>query len=307
MTTKPYLLKVHASLQGNEYTLRPTNYRDKFKKMKFPIGRDDMMNLLQKIGATDNGTEPRSTMNITYEEMMNQVENGKGTFINVWSTQYPKEECTAIEKSFQELVLTKDQFIEGKIFEAGARFRIKEYNKDYYYVYVDMQLPEIIEVMNTLHRVIPEEVVYDNGEEDSGIIHDYHITSFYGLKEDILTSLNKFFYEEIPFIDISLQDISYFETEDYDVAKIGIKSKALQKIFDFIKQFDNEWSYPIYQPHMTIAYLKKNSFRYEEMFNKLTNGLYIEIDSLKYKDRYSDIYNLYTKRSPINNQFNKSE
>jgi hypothetical protein len=125
-SSKPYLVQVKASLQGDQYVMQPMNYKDRFRKHKLPIGREDMKNLLSKIGATDNATIPKSAMNQTYDEMMDDIEAGKGALINIWSSKYPMEDYIAVEQSFQELTLSKDKVIEGELFKKGTRFRIKQ-------------------------------------------------------------------------------------------------------------------------------------------------------------------------------------
>lgn len=125
-TNKPYLVSVKISNNGSNYSMTPMNYKDRFRKHKMYIGWDDMKNLLQKIGVTDNVTKPKSVMNQTYDEMMDGIDSGEQTTINVWSTKYPMEEYMATEESFQEITLNRDYIIEGDIVSKGTTVKIKE-------------------------------------------------------------------------------------------------------------------------------------------------------------------------------------
>ena len=185
-----------------------------------------------------------------------------------------------IDLNFRENIITlsRDRVIEGILVDKGSV--LKEYDNSYYYVYVDMLealKKDEIKAIKDMQSKIPKDIIYN--EEGFGIEDKYHITSFYGLKENIEKDLSEF-VANIPSIDIKIKDISYFDnSEDYSVAKYDIESKALQDIFKFIKDYDNDWEYPDYNPHMTISYILPKS-RIEN--NDDLIGKTMEIDTLKY-------------------------
>ena len=61
-------------------------------------------------------------------------------------------------------------------------------------------------------------------------------------------------------IEITCKNISYFETEDYDVVKFDVESKDMTKLNKIMTDnFDYTTDYPDYHPHITIGYVKKGS------------------------------------------------
>ena len=59
-------------------------------------------------------------------------------------------------------------------------------------------------------------------------------------------------------IMIEIENIDTFENEDFDVVKFNVKkTEQLQRIFDALSELPNENTFPDYNPHMTIGYVKK--------------------------------------------------
>lgn len=88
--------------------------------------------------------------------------------------------------------------------------------------------------------------------------HQTHITILYGL----LTRKSKQIFDSIPnkSIRYKIKGLSLFENEDKDVLKFTIESDDLNKLNKKIRNnFENENSYPDYNAHMTIAYLKSGT------------------------------------------------
>jgi 2'-5' RNA ligase len=62
------------------------------------------------------------------------------------------------------------------------------------------------------------------------------------------------------YIQVDFINLSIFEADDYDVLKFGCESKALDALHKATKHyFDNNWKWPEYSPHVTIAYVKKGT------------------------------------------------
>lgn len=111
-------------------------------------------------------------------------------------------------------------------------------------------------------------------EEHDGLQTDTHVTVLYGLHsnsiEDVKPVLKKF----KPF-ELELTTISKFEAPNFDVLKIGVKSSKLHEMNKELKKLPYTSKFPIYVPHCTIAYVKKDSC------NKLIGNK--EFDGLKCK------------------------
>ncbi len=59
-------------------------------------------------------------------------------------------------------------------------------------------------------------------------------------------------------INITVKNITHFETPDYDVVKFDVESEQMSKLNKLMTDnFDYTNDYPDYHPHMTVAYVKK--------------------------------------------------
>ena len=103
---------------------------------------------------------------------------------------------------------------------------------------------------------IPDSDLYDE-EPGFGRESNVHITVKFGLHTDspeevekVVTGFGRF--------KVKLGEISQFEGEKYDVLKIDVESARLHElnglIADSVECTD---TFPVYKPHMTIAYVKK--------------------------------------------------
>lgn len=118
---------------------------------------------------------------------------------------------------------------------------------------VDMSIPQWDEI---LKYIKPEDLYTE--ERGYGLEKDPHATVLYGFhddvkSEDVLDLLNE------P-VEITLKKISIFENEDkpYDVVKFELESKGLEELNSLMRdKFDYTNDYPDYNPHCTIAYVKK--------------------------------------------------
>ena len=92
---------------------------------------------------------------------------------------------------------------------------------------------------------------------EKGIEIEPHVTILYGFADTIdldnlLTKVRGF-----PNITVDLQSISVFENDAFDVVKFDIINDSLTELNDIVKEYEHENEYPVYHPHMTIAYVKK--------------------------------------------------
>ena len=103
---------------------------------------------------------------------------------------------------------------------------------------------------------IPDSVLCK--EEGSGRESDTHITVIYGVCDNSEESI-KDIAKNYKSIKVKLGKVTYFKNSpDFDVVKIEIISKDLKKIHENIKRKLNvKETHDKYQPHCTIAYVKK--------------------------------------------------
>ena len=116
------------------------------------------------------------------------------------------------------------------------------------------------EVIEWGKKNIKEEDVYTDPEDPSLGREDHiHITVKYGLHSSDPACVSDLI-KDFGSFDVKFDKVSKFESENYDVIKIAIKSDKLRKLNKLIS--DNTQvtdKYPQYNPHATIAYVKKGS------------------------------------------------
>lgn len=106
---------------------------------------------------------------------------------------------------------------------------------------------------------IDDEDVYDNEKGEFGKEEEPHITILYGLHSEvpfknIKEITDKFDKDEVTF---EVKGVDYFDSPDYDVLKLNIESEDLNKLNSEACNHPYTNEYNEYNPHMTIAYLKK--------------------------------------------------
>lgn len=135
----------------------------------------------------------------------------------------------------------------------------QKFNEDYYYLALYLTGKNKEDFLE-LQDLIKDEDIYT--EDTFGREEKPHVTVFYGLKEDKKIEIQDYM-KTLPPAKIKLGEISYFrnDNKNYDVMIVEIIdiNKSLFKVHDHIKNnYRNDWSYPEYAPHATIAYVKKD-------------------------------------------------
>lgn len=132
----------------------------------------------------------------------------------------------------------------------------KNTNREYAFLMVDYETPSIIK---DLQKKIPSRELYtEEDNEDYGLEKQSHVTLVPCLDNDIDIDKLKSYLKPIDEYDIVLTDISKFECEEFDVLKCAVKSKALKDTNkEIVDNFETHSEYKDYNPHMTIAYMKK--------------------------------------------------
>jgi 2'-5' RNA ligase len=111
-----------------------------------------------------------------------------------------------------------------------------------------------------LTQINEDDLYLEEGENIYGYEYEPHVTLVYGFHKDIdHKSLIEDMSNLSP-VDIEMLKVSCFENEKFDVLKIDVNPKPLQKYRDyFLKKYDNTQKFDGYNPHITIAYLKKGT------------------------------------------------
>jgi hypothetical protein len=107
---------------------------------------------------------------------------------------------------------------------------------------------------------VPGNKLYVEGDNSKGREDDIHVTVLYGITDDSPIRTAKIIGEIKPF-EVRLGLINAFkDKKEYDVLKIEVESGDLEKLYyNLVKKIKNESTFPTYNPHVTIAYVKKDS------------------------------------------------
>lgn len=89
-----------------------------------------------------------------------------------------------------------------------------------------------------------------------GLEDEPHVTLLYGFYEEVDPKQVQDTVQKFTFNPTRLNNVSLFKNETYEVLKLEAKSPSLYKCNKELKKFPHTSSYPTYNPHMTIAYLK---------------------------------------------------
>lgn len=134
--------------------------------------------------------------------------------------------------------------------------------------------------MKFLQKNIKLQDIYNDKTNNFGLESNYHITILYGLKNEKDYAAIKKYFNEQPEIKVLIGDLSLFENQDkpYDVLKFNIISKDLVRHNTYIKEnFDCNITFSNYQPHLTVAYLKKGQGKkYLNFDSDLTDEVFTE-------------------------------
>jgi hypothetical protein len=124
---------------------------------------------------------------------------------------------------------------------------------------------------------IKDEDLHEKGRED-----DPHITVLYGIHSPDAVGVIGDILREQKHIPATLRKTSVFSEEgkDYDVVKLDVDSPELHRLRDKISAAcDNTQTYPNYQPHVTLAYVKKgNGSKYANLLD--LEGEKIDLNNL---------------------------
>jgi len=188
-------------------------------------------------------------------------------------------------KSSGPLVLLKYNSKEHK-YELADGVRVNnsktaKLGETYSYASTQVDLPSYLadEVMSWGKENIPKEDLEGIGLED-----EIHATIFYGIKSDDPGQVRKILRHFRPF-EIRLGLITHFDTPDNDVLKISVESPVLESMhYLFEHELENDNTFPTFQPHVTIAYLKKGMAK-KYIGNDYFRGLTFSVDNIIFSSK----------------------
>jgi len=129
-----------------------------------------------------------------------------------------------------------------------------------------------VEGWEDLKLLVNPEDVYVGDMEFGGIQDDPHVTVLYGYHDDVkpgdvMTASDDVLPGDI---ELELNTLSVFENDEYDVIKFEVVSKELTDLNTKMRsKFNHTSTHPGYNPHVTLAYVKKGmGKKYEKVFQE---------------------------------------
>jgi 2'-5' RNA ligase len=114
-----------------------------------------------------------------------------------------------------------------------------------------------------LISTIREEDVYLPEDPSHGVETNPHVTILYGLHPGVTVEQVKAVFANFHGeIHVEVDGVGIFENDDFDVVKLNVvPDGSLQELHDKLKEFPNSDQYPVYHPHITLAYVNKGMGR----------------------------------------------
>jgi 2'-5' RNA ligase len=167
--------------------------------------------------------------------------------------------------------------------------KLVEGRYDYGCVMANIDEDDSRKIIDFNYKTINEDILYTEESDSSfGREQHPHVTIKYGLvKSYTEEQIKKLLHQVTPF-NIQVRGISIFENDKFDVVKFDVESPELRKINEIFSNLPNHDEYPTYNPHMTIAYVKKGmGNRFVKSPGKFAK---IPVRSIVYSDRGNRSY-----------------
>jgi 2'-5' RNA ligase len=130
------------------------------------------------------------------------------------------------------------------------------------------------------NKLIADKILYKEGDE-FGRESECHCTIKYGFKPDLTREEVEELIKGLSVFELTLDSISEFkngEKKGFDVVKFDVKSDLMKKLNKEASEFPNHDEHPDYHAHMTIAYVKPDTFGKE----KKDLGIKVKVDKIVY-------------------------
>jgi 2'-5' RNA ligase len=139
---------------------------------------------------------------------------------------------------------------------------------------------------NKIVTQIDEEDLYlEKADNIFGYEVEPHVTILYGLHEDVDHDKVVSDIESFKPITIKLQGVDSFEGDGYDTLKIKVDRRELLSYRNVLLKHKNTQTFPEYNAHITVAYLKKGAAK--KYYNKSIN-FELYCDEVKYSSPNRD-------------------
>jgi len=120
------------------------------------------------------------------------------------------------------------------------------------YITIKFDIPEWNEYIS--NYILNEDL------HEKGLEKNVHITLLYGINNEVELDEVKKYLLPLQNLKVEFDKIDIFENDDFDVVKFEVSCKELNKInSDLRNNLSYKNKYDKYEPHATIAYVKKGT------------------------------------------------
>lgn len=128
------------------------------------------------------------------------------------------------------------------------------------FLMVEYQMPEAI--LELQRQIDPQDLFVSQRGFSYGLETEPHVTVAPCLRNNVKPDNLKKFLQPLEKYRLELVNLEVFENEDFDVLHFVVKSDALRSTYNgFAENYKVGGKYPDYNPHITVAYLKKGKGR----------------------------------------------
>lgn len=207
-----------------------------------------------------------------YELSFDNDLNEQGNFEKYQSllkVQHPTFPSDIYDKADRQIMNNKTYFNRGNVSKynnilTNDRSKVLKEKSDNKHEFGCLMLEVPFENWQKVLSKISKEDLYEEEDDDSyGLETEPHVTVLYGLHEEVdeekLINFVKEFCKSSP-IEIQISKIGVFKNSKFEVLKLDVESitlKALNKALS--ENFPYTSKFPTYEPHITLAYLKKGT------------------------------------------------
>lgn len=122
------------------------------------------------------------------------------------------------------------------------------------------------------HKIISDDIVYHkidaDGKDEFGREKECHVTIRYGFVEDLNEIEVRELLDGQKKFDVEIVGLSIFDSNpEFDVVKLDVKSEVLERLNQISGMYPNKSDFPVYHPHLTLAYVKKGTFNIKKELN----------------------------------------
>ena len=149
-------------------------------------------------------------------------------------------------------------------------------------------------IIKPIHNLISQSDLYiSDGDNSYGKEDEHHTTLLYGLHEEVTLKAVTDIIQTYEFTNCIMHNPSLFKTDTYDVLKYEVMGDNLHSVNQSLKKLPYTTSFPKYNPHFTIAYLKPgcgnyyvnelNTLKLNKFSITPTHAVYSTADGKKHK------------------------